>query len=175
MRLCASNADGTGLIPGRGTKTPRATQHGQNLPPPQKKPQKTWSRCEDLRGRIRHSIKIRKFPWGRAWQPTPIFLPGESPKWRSLAGYSPRGGKESDTTEVTWHACMGRIRHSMKIRALRPGQEKAKWEGPGVGLQGRSAAVKEPGSTQVPQSPKEPHPYRQSHLSLSKWRISGTY
>ena len=29
----------------------------------------------------------------------PIFLPGESHGWRSLLGYSPRGGKESDTTE----------------------------------------------------------------------------
>ena len=27
--------------------------------------------------------------WRRAWQPTPVFLPGESPAQRSLAGYSP--------------------------------------------------------------------------------------
>ena len=32
-------------------------------------------------------------------QPTPVFLPGESPGQRSLAGYSPWGRKESDTTE----------------------------------------------------------------------------
>ena len=38
-------------------------------------------------------------PWRRKWQPTPIFLPGKSHGWRSLAGYIPRGGKESDTTE----------------------------------------------------------------------------
>ena len=29
---------------------------------------------------------------------TPVFLPGESQGQRSLVGYSPRGGKESDTT-----------------------------------------------------------------------------
>ena len=29
----------------------------------------------------------------------PVFLPGESHGWRSLAGYSPRGCKESNTTE----------------------------------------------------------------------------
>ena len=29
-------------------------------------------------------------PWRRAWQPTPVFLPGESHGQRSLAGYSPR-------------------------------------------------------------------------------------
>ena len=37
--------------------------------------------------------------WKRKWQPTPVFLPGESHGWRSLVGYSPRGCKESDTTE----------------------------------------------------------------------------
>ena len=36
---------------------------------------------------------------GRAWQPTPVFLPGESHGQRSLAGYNPWGPKELDTTE----------------------------------------------------------------------------
>ena len=31
---------------------------------------------------------VRKIPWRRAWQPTPISLPGESHGQRSLAGYS---------------------------------------------------------------------------------------
>ena len=44
---------------------------------------------------------IGKIPWRRAWQPTPVFLPGESHGQRSLVGYSPRGCKESDTTEAT--------------------------------------------------------------------------
>ena len=34
-----------------------------------------------------------------AWQPTPVFLPGEVRGQRSLAGYSPQDYKESDTTE----------------------------------------------------------------------------
>ena len=34
-------------------------------------------------------------------QPTPVFLPGKSHGLRSLAGYSPWGRKESDTTEQT--------------------------------------------------------------------------
>ena len=34
-------------------------------------------------------------PLKRKWQPTPIFLPGKYHGQRSLAGYSPRGGKES--------------------------------------------------------------------------------
>ena len=44
---------------------------------------------------------VRKNPWRKAWQPTPVFLPGESLRWRSLAGYSPWGLKELDKTEST--------------------------------------------------------------------------
>ena len=35
----------------------------------------------------------------KKWQPTPVFLPGKSHGLRILVGYSPRGRKESDTTE----------------------------------------------------------------------------
>ena len=42
---------------------------------------------------------VGKIPWRRKWQPTPVFLPGKSHGWMSLAGYSPWGCKESDTTE----------------------------------------------------------------------------
>ena len=38
-------------------------------------------------------------PWRRNWQPTPVFLPGESHGQRSLVGYSPWGHKKLDTTE----------------------------------------------------------------------------
>ena len=44
-----------------------------------------------------------KIPWKREWQPSPIFLPGEFHGQRSLAGYSPWGHKESDTTEQRTH------------------------------------------------------------------------
>ena len=47
---------------------------------------------------------IGKIPWRRTWQPTPLFLPGESHGQTSLAGYSPMSRKESDRTEVTWPA-----------------------------------------------------------------------
>ena len=47
-----------------------------------------------------HSL-IGKITWRRAWQLTPVFLPGESYGQRNLANYSPWGRKESDTTEVT--------------------------------------------------------------------------
>ena len=51
----------------------------------------------------RHQLDlwVRKIPWRRKWQPTPVFLPGESHGQRSLVGYSPWGHKELYTTEHT--------------------------------------------------------------------------
>ena len=42
---------------------------------------------------------VGKIPWRRAWQLTPVFLPGESHGQRSLTDYSPRGCKESDMSD----------------------------------------------------------------------------
>ena len=44
---------------------------------------------------------VRKIPWRRKWQPTPVFLPEESHGQRSLEGYSPWGGKEQ--TQLSTH------------------------------------------------------------------------
>ena len=60
--------------------------------------------------RLGFSPWVRKIPWRRGWQPTPVFLPGESRGQRRLMGYSLWGHKELDTTE-----CMHASRH--KIRA----------------------------------------------------------
>ena len=56
--------------------------------------------------RVRHdwatSLSLPTFMhWRRKWQPTPVFVLGESHGWRSLVGCSPWGRTESDTTEVT--------------------------------------------------------------------------
>ena len=40
--------------------------------------------------------------WRRKWQPTPVFLPGESQGRGSLVGCRLWGCTESDTTETTW-------------------------------------------------------------------------
>ena len=42
---------------------------------------------------------IGKIPWRKEWLPIPVFLPGESHKQRGLAGYSPQGWKQLNTTE----------------------------------------------------------------------------
>ena len=44
---------------------------------------------------------VRKIPWRRKWEPTPVLLPGKSHGQRSLDGYSPWGHQESDRTERT--------------------------------------------------------------------------
>ena len=54
-------------------------------------------RCKRCK-RCRFDPWVRKTPERRKQQPTPVFLPGESLGQRSLAGYSPWGRKESDTT-----------------------------------------------------------------------------
>ena len=42
---------------------------------------------------------VEEIPWRRERQPTPVFLPGESHRQRSLVGYSPWGLKELDMIE----------------------------------------------------------------------------
>ena len=59
-------------------------------------------RCRRHR-RCRFDPWVRKIPWRRKWQPTPVFLPGESHGHRSLVGCSSWHPKELDTTE---HACI---------------------------------------------------------------------
>ena len=44
---------------------------------------------------------VRKIPWRREWQTTPVFLPGEFHGQRSLESYSSWGHKELNTTEAT--------------------------------------------------------------------------
>ena len=59
----------------------------------------------DVKDIKRHGFHswVGKIPRKRAWLPTPIVLPRESHRQRSLRGYSSSGYKESDTTEATTH------------------------------------------------------------------------
>ena len=43
---------------------------------------------------------VRKIPWRREWQPSPLFLPGESQGQRSLEGYSPWGRRVRHNTHI---------------------------------------------------------------------------
>ena len=49
---------------------------------------KMWHTCK--------TGDLGSIPWKGEWQPIPVFLPGESRGWRSLAGYSPWGRRVRD-------------------------------------------------------------------------------
>ena len=51
--------------------------------------------------RRRFDLWVRKIPWRRKWQPTPVFLPGKSHGQKRLVGYSPWSHKRvgHDTTK----------------------------------------------------------------------------
>ena len=58
-----------------------------------------WERVHLPCRRPRFSPWIRKIPWRRKWQPTPVLFPGESHGHRGPAGCTPWGRKKADTTE----------------------------------------------------------------------------
>ena len=62
-----------------------------------KNPLANAGRCE------RHGFSswVGKMPWRKAWQATPVFLPGESHGQRRRAGCRPQGCTEADMIEVT--------------------------------------------------------------------------
>ena len=68
-----------------------------------------WRQCR----RLRVDPWVKKMPWRRERLPTPVSLPGEFHGQRSLAGYSPGGHKELDTTEWLTHT-KSLLRHNIE-------------------------------------------------------------
>ena len=68
------------------------------------------SACQYKRSKkLRFNPGVGKMPCRGKWQPTPVFLPGKSHGERSLAGYSPWGCKESDTTSMHTHVASAKL------------------------------------------------------------------
>ena len=67
---------------------------------------------------------VGKMPWSRKWQPTPVFLPGESYGQRSLGGYSPRVAKSQ--TRLKRLNTQARTCGTKTPHASRPSQKKRK-------------------------------------------------
>ena len=72
------------------------------------------------------TVRVGKIPWRRKWQPTPVFLPGESHGWRSLTGYSSWGHKSLTrlrdyTTTAVMHKYSG---HRGEILGKRTGVQR---------------------------------------------------
>ena len=61
--------------------------------------------------------------WRRKWQPTPVFLPGESQGRGSLMGWRLWGRAESDTTEVTEQQQQGTLVPPPGIESMPPAVE----------------------------------------------------
>ena len=57
---------------------------------------KPTCQCRRHMKRLRFNPWVGKILWRREWQPTPVLLPGESQRQRTLEGSSPQGLKESD-------------------------------------------------------------------------------
>ena len=64
---------------------------------------------------------IRKIPWRRAWQPTPVYFPGESHGQRSLEGHGP----ESQTVRQDWSDLAGR--NTWEARRPGKGRCRRRW------------------------------------------------
>ena len=59
----------------------------------------SWLRVQNLPAMQETCPWVGKIHWRRQWQPTLVFLPKEFHGQRRLAGYSPWGRKESETTK----------------------------------------------------------------------------
>ena len=73
--------------------------------------------------RLRFDPWVRKIPWRRKWQPTPVFLTGKFHGWKSLAGYSPWSCNESDMTEHT-HTQAIYVSESAREELMPPGDHR---------------------------------------------------
>ena len=110
VRLRAPNTGNVDSMPGWGSKIPHATQQREgekerSVPLP-------WSSksrvCVCVCGCVCVCVWVWVcvwvcVSWRQKWQPTPIFLPGESRGQRSLVGYSLWGCRESDTANQLTH------------------------------------------------------------------------
>ena len=69
---------------------------------------------------------VRKIPWRRAWQPTPVFLPGESPRTEEPGGYSLWNCKELGMTEQLKHmdTLIKKKSNKLQIYKIRNGQSE---------------------------------------------------
>ena len=106
----------------------------------------------------------------RPFQPTPVFLPGESHGQRSLVGCNPRGHKESDTTE----------RLSARAHTHTHTHTHVKWSvlatraGAGIQAPLSSPTINTIPSTQTPSSSLLPVSVTKRHRRLVSLLLFGT-
>ena len=67
-----------GRSPGEGIGYPLQYSWASLVPQTVKNPPAMWETCVQS--------QVGTIPWRRAWQPTPVFLPGESPRTEEPGG-----------------------------------------------------------------------------------------
>ena len=90
----------TGVLRKRGNLDTETDKHRGKMTLRDIESRSSTSQC----GKCGLDLWVRKTPWRRKWQPTPVLLPGKSHGQRSLEGCSPWSHKESGMTEATEHA-----------------------------------------------------------------------
>ena len=117
---------------------------------------------------------VRKIPWRRAWQPTPVFLLAESHEQRSLAGYSPWGHRRvrHDRSDLIYTFLGGKGSQYMYYKQ----KEKALFSSISKGSSTRTSAFEsvfskchlkntERRKLEIRFFPKHPHPvYKYTHF-----------
>ena len=100
-----------------------------------------WKHCPGILGSLQGKwVPPFKGTWRRKWQPTPVFLPGQSHGQRTLVGYSPWGRQESDMTEGLYNNNSQRQKgfKSLEVREYRTASLRSKiekyWVLPGTWL-----------------------------------------
>ena len=95
---------------------------------------KSWTRLSDF------TFIFTFLHWRRKWQPTPVFLPGESHGWRSPVGCSPWGHSESDRTErLHFHFHLHALEKEMATHSIfLPGESQGQGSLVGCCLWGRT-------------------------------------
>ena len=138
--------------------------------------------------RVRHdwvtSLSLFTFMhWRRKWQPTPVFLPGESQGWGSLAGCRLWGHTESDTTGATLqqHMGVGASLVAQMVKNLpargRPGFNpwvgkvpwRRVWQPTPVFLPGESSWTEEPGRPESMGLKRVRHDWATQHCTYGHW------
>ena len=92
--------------------------------------------------------------WRRKWQPTPVFLPGESQGWQSLVGCRLWGCTELDTTErlhfhFSLYSFLGLNNTPLSEKAMAPHSSTLAWKIPWTEEPGRLQSMGSLSQTQL--------------------------
>ena len=144
MQLCRERSEGGSINPatGEGRDLRESSQKRKHLSQTLNKGKSSGTRGEEPVCQCRRHKRwgfgawVGKIPWRRAWQPTPVFLPGDPMDRGAWQGRAPGGHKELDMAErLSRHKSSPRPKGHKSLQGL-PGQRlHLEWLGTGYCLQ----------------------------------------